>query len=417
MYEFIKKLCHKLCSNFFDSNSEQCTQEINLKEKLAFLIFSSTEKKVKINRQINQFCKLHKNRFWMLYYRSTEIKIDFKCQQGYKFELCQTYILKRIIKYIKAFDSKQESVVFTEVRKNILNQNSNTYKNRSETNEVITHYNQKIIKLYHEKVFDNLTTITLVENIIYKIGDSKLETSIEERLQRYKFYNASAVLHDIIQNKEKENPKVKEIALLELLEREKFLNYIKAPIESRFIDFTRSKAYVEEQRDDSDEMSSEEKATQTEHSIEPLLKKLSNEKKIFYKLKYGLELDNREFLTVSYHFKSRKEGLMKLLNAEEKLYIKFKIHYNLKESSKHFSFFKNLPLIKSSISKKILDYREKLSAHSYREEQEEMVMKLIYTEPLTAKEIGELFSFTDKQIHKKIENITKKLKKWKHHDE
>jgi len=411
MYEFIKKLCHKTCYNFFNSSSEQCLIQINFKQKLSFLLYPSSEKKVKINRQINQFCKLHKNRFWMLYYRVTELKINFQCQKCYKYELCQSYILKRIIKHIKAFDSKQESVIFIELRKSLLNKNAHRDNNNSK--EVVKHYHQKIINLYHKKILDNTTATALLENILYKIDDKKLKFSIEQKLERYRIYNASVVLSDIIQN----NQKVKEIALLELLEREKFLNYIKSPIESRFIDFVRSKIYIDEQEENSDEIKSEETEIKMDENIEFLLKKLSNEEKILYKLKYAIKLDNREFLTLSYRFKPIQKELMELFTSEEKLYIKFKIHYNLEDSSEHFSFFKNLPLINASISKKVLNYREKLSAHSYKEEQEEIVIKLIYTEPLTAKEIGELFNFTDKQIHKKIENIRKKLKKWNNHYE
>jgi ABC-type antimicrobial peptide transport system permease subunit len=155
-----------------------------------------------------------------------------------------------------------------------------------------------------------------------------------------------------------------------------------------------------------------------EYDIEALLESLSTEEQIFYKLKYGIKLDNREFLSISYHFETIKKDLIEVLTSEERLYIKFIIHYNLEEKSEHFSIFQNLSLIKISISEKILNYKENLSTHSYEEEgYKEMVVKLIYSEPLTAKEIGELFSFTDKQVHKKIEKISKKLKKWKHHYE
>lgn len=379
------------------------------------LLYPSTEKKVKINRQINQFCNVDKNRFWMLYYRITELKIDFKCQQCYKFELCQTYILKRIVKHMKAFNSKQESVVFIEVRKSLLNKNRT--KINSETEKVIEHYHQKIMKFYHEKVFDNVSIMALIQIISYKLEDKKTKDSIQQQGQRYKLYNSSAILYDIFQNIPDKKQKIRETALLELLEREKFINYIKTPIESRFIDFVRSKTYRAELEEKSEELNSEERPILMDYDVKPLLEKLSNQEQIIYKLKYGIKLDNREFLSVSYYFKALQKQLMERFTPTEKLYIKFTIHYDLEESSEHFSILENLPEIKSSISTKILSYREKLFINSYKVEQDETVIKLIYAEPLTAKEIGELLNFTDKQIHKQIEKITKKLKTWKHYYE
>ena len=414
MYNFIENLCKKLCYNLFNESPQNCSNHIKFKEKLLFLFKPSTELKVKINRQINQFCHVHKNRFWIIYYRLTENKIDFSCKKCHKHTLCQAYILKRIIKHIKSFNSNQESVVFQAVRERLKKCSLSSTLDK-ESQEVITHYESKIHKLYREKIFAIHTGTALVENILSKMEKTSLQQKIEERLQRYKLYASPFVLQTLFEEESphKENKELLEKSLLELLEREKFLNYIKTPIESRYIDFVRSKSYTQENELHEEVECSEEESNSSleEEEIAELLKVLSNEQKMLYKLRYGFRLDNREFLTISYKFKELQKELMECFNSTEKLYIKFSIHYALEKDSKHFDILGDIREIQTNISKKLLNYREKLLAQSYREGKEEIVLKLVYNEALSAKELSSLFGMTDKQIHKKIENIKKKLKR------
>jgi DNA-directed RNA polymerase specialized sigma24 family protein len=414
MLDFINSICQKLCQNLFDESSHACVKQIKLKEKIHFILSPSTELKIKINRQINHLCAVHKNRFWILYYRLTEKKIDFTCKQCHKYSLCQAYILQRILKHIKAFNSQQESIVFKVLKKKLTQKASNIQLTK-ESQEIVSYYEAKIHKTYEEKTFDIHTGTALVQNVLTQIKNLSLQLHLEERLAHYKLYDASFVLKVLL---EEENPYqeelflLKETMLLELLEREKFLNYIKSPIKSRYIDFVRSKPYTNENRleEETSSFIEEKKHVLEKETLEEFLNILSNEQKLLYKLRYGLKLNNREFLTISPKFQTLYEELIDCFDSTEKLYIKFSIHYNLEEDSEHFQILGDLPSIKNSISTKLLKYREKLLAQSYKEGKDEIVLKLVYSEALNAKELSSLFDLSDKQIHKKIENIKKKLK-------
>jgi len=324
------------------------------------MFLSSTEHYVKTHREIENFCAVHKKRFWIDYYQLTQKKIAFICKKSKKEALCEEYILDRIIRHIKAFDFEQESEVFGAVRQLLLNKKLNKSYNKN-TQEVINHYHNKILKRYENDSF--------------------------------------------------EGHKRREDVLMEILEEEKFKNYINRVVESRFIDFVRSKSYTSEYEEQSETITDERENIDYNEEIEALLSTLDEEDRVIYKLKYGIKLDNQEFLTLSYKFKtSLLEGLIEMFNSSEKLYIKLLIEYGLERDSNHFDILEDIDKIDASISQKIKNYREKLFANSYSRDEDEVVIKLIYREPLSAKELGELFKLTDKQIYKKIEKITKKLK-------
>lgn len=403
MYDFIKKLCHKLCHNLFEQSSQNCITQFSLKEKLKFLILSSTELYVKISREIEAFCKIDRNHFWIIAYRYVENKIDFSCQRCNKPNLCREYILSRIITHIKAFDSKKESVVFQKVRSN-LKEKSLPKTSSNNTQEVIFYYTQKILLRYNEKPIKFYEAEAIIENIMNQVADKEIKKTLKYRLEKYRLYRSSIVLKDFLED----NSKAGELALFELLEEEKFKNYINRVIESRFIDFVRSKSYTAEIERESEATNESLKEDEVEE-IEELLKYLSAEERLLYKLQYGIALNNREFLTIIYRFETMIEELIEEFEPKEKLYIKFSLHYKLEKDSKHFDILGDIDAVETSISKKVLNYREKLLENSYS--RDEVVIKLIYHEALSAKELGELFSLTTKQIYKKIENITKKLRK------
>jgi len=408
MYQFVKRVCAKLCHNYFENSEKSCISNINIQDKLSFLLRPSTLLEVKITRKIQAFCQINRNRFWTIYYRITQSKIYLSCKRCNKINSCQEYILNRIIKYIKAFDIEQESVVFREVRKSLTN-SDNFIKVDKNTQEVINHYTQKITKKYNQKPFDFDTGFAIVENVL--IDSSEDSSPIKKRLERYRAYKASIILHDLISesfngNKSKSS-KFRLPLLLELFNKEKFLNYIKAPIESRFKDFVKSRHYLAEIVGD---IENPEEITENSEGVEEILATLDSESQIIYKLKFGIRLDNREFLTLTYRMNYLDRGLIEQLTPEEKLYIKFSLHFKIDDDSKHLSML-DVKEIKKSISKKISDYRKKLKSQSYIETDEEIFVKLIYSEPLSAKEIGAILSFTDKQIGKKVESIKKRLKK------
>lgn len=408
MYQLIKTLCTK-CKNYFENSEQSCISNINLQEKLYLLIKSSTKLEVKIVRKIKQFCKKTQNRFWTIYYRISESKIYFSCNRCNKSDLCKEYILGRVIKHIKAFDINQESIVFKTVREKLTKKETQLQLDKN-SQEVVNYYINKINKEYKQMAFDFDMGLAFVENVLENIED-ETQKLVEKRVQRYRVYKAPIILRDLIlESLGNEDKELKKSILIELLHKEKFVNYIKQPIESRFLDFIKSKQYSNEVNI---EIESNDINKGSDDDIQSLLKTLSNEQQIIYKLKYGIRLDNREFLNITYKLNYLDKTILNEFTLDEKLYIKFSLYYKIDDDSEHFSMI-NVKEINQSISKKISNYREKLKSHSYIENQEEIFIKLIYSEPLSAKEMGTIFDLTSRQINKKVENIKKRLKKLEH---
>ena len=406
MYKLIKSLCSK-CKGYFENSESSCISSINIQDKLSLLLKPSTQLEVKITRKIQFFCHSTKNRFWILYYRISQSKIFFSCSRCNKSDLCQEYILSRVIKHIKAFDTEKESRVFNQVRREF-RANKEKIPLDKKSQEVVLYYIKKITNEYEQKAFDFESGVALIENASVE-QDNRVKGMIEKRLQRYRVYHSPIILKDFISEVLDGTLELKEPALIELLDKEKFIHYIRQTIESRFIDFTRSSKYkIEILKEKSDERETIA-VNSSEESIEAILKPLSNEQKIIFKLKNGIELDNREFLYITYKLNPRESPLISKLTPSEKLYIKFSVQYEIDDNSEHFSMI-DVKKIKQSISKKITQYRESLDTYSYIEGREEILIKLIYTEPLSAKEMGLIFNLTSKQIDKKVENIKKRLK-------
>jgi len=403
VFNIIKNLCAK-CRHYFDNSESLCISNFSKQDRLS-LIFSSTLLQIKITRRVKVFCRKNENRFWILYYRISQTKISFKCKECHKSAFCQEYIIDRLLKHIKRFDIEQESDVFKVVRANLTNSQTSI---RLDTNakEVATHYTKKITDEYREGEIDFDTGIALIESAVAEMED-EIKTSIEDRIQRYRLYQSPIILKDLICESLPNDTVVKEPILIELLHKEKFVNYIRQVIESRFIDFVKSKQYRDEilSEDEPIEPSSTDSSTK-ERDV--LLEPLSNEDKILYKLKYAIPLDDREFLSVTYRLCSDHKFLSDEFSPDEKFYIKLSIQYQLDDDSPHFNMI-DVPQTKASISQKILDYRENLKSNSYIEDKEEIFIKLIYAEPLSAKEMGVVLGFTSKQISKKVESMKKRL--------
>ena len=327
---------------------------------------------------------------------------------------------------------KHESKVFVEVKDNLKkidkvyqessleledilkkSLDSNTKDN---TDEIIKYYTKKIINDYSIKNFDFDIASALLENIMIEFKSDK----IERELRRYKVYQSVIILEEFIAQSFNDNRKEGSIfflpILMELLNREKFVNYIKKPIESRLIDFIRSRSYDSEKVYDIEEnqhlqTSNIQENSSIEHSdIDNILKQLDNDSRIIYKLKFAIKLDNREFLRLTYKMNYLGKYFIDIFTPDEKLYIKFSIHYKIDDDSEHFSMI-DIAQTRASIFQKISDYRGKEQSHSYIEAHEEIFIKLIYIEPLSAKEIGTIFDLTAKQVGKKVENIKNRLKK------
>ena len=415
IYKLIKILCSK-CKSYFENSETSCISSIHIQDKLSLLLKPSTKLEVKITRKIHSFCHSTKNSFWILYYRISQSKIYFSCAKCNKSNLCEEYILSRIIKHIKAFDITKESKVFKKVREELTKKdlestalaspNLETPKLDKNSKEVVNHYVNKIKDEYSQRAFDFESGIALIENASVE-QDREIKNLIEKRVYRYRVYKAKIILKNLIVEALESDKKLKEPMLIELFYKEKFLNYIRQVIESRFIDFTRSPKYKNET---TQEIEKSEKERSSIEDIDTILESLSNEQKIIYKLKYAIRLDNREFLHITYKMNYLDKSLVESFTPSEKLYIKFSVHYEIEDDSTHFSMI-DVKQVKESISKKISYHRETIESRSYIEDKEEIYIKLIYTEPLSAKEMGIVFNLTSKQIDKKVENIKKRLKR------
>jgi len=409
MIKYIKQLCNKLCANSFENSKDACILHIGRKSYPNVL---TTLEKLNLKNNIETFCKTQHNRFWLLYYRITENKVDFKCGScGVHADKCRDYVLQRVVKHIKAFNIDQESSVFLRVR---ILLNEEAQEEYSE--EIVRFYTKKIKSNYASKTFEVQNAIAILDNIKQLQKDKKFHTKLTKICDGYKVYNTSIVLKEVIEQSvdydEKEELKVRPLVYEELLHLVKFEAYISPVVKTRMIDFTRQTKHHPVVSDELEAQVDEAEEVLDEESI--VLQNLKSEEILMNKLKYGFKLVNREFLTVIAKLDYGSEELLSTLSNEEKFYIKLVTQYDLESGSKHLEFM-DIGSIERSINQKILLQREKCQVHSYSDIEEdikkEIYIKLLYVETLSSKEMGVIFDLTAKQIDKKIENSKKKLKR------
>ena len=404
---FVEKICTGICSNTFENSNSSCIQKHTENRTNT----TSTLQQIELQKEIIQYCQIHKNRFWILYYTRTQSEIEKICRKcAGQQDKCKNYILDKIVKHIKTFNTEQESVVFAEVRTVLQN-------NMESTEGIVNHYVQKLHNCYVKKNRSIDQSIALVENALEHCEDVRYEEFLDPVLDACKTYSVSMSLEEIMVLAFKDDTaKVQSFNLHlyeELLQLEKFANYIKKVIQSRFIDFTRSKASELIVSDELEEHMIEEETETEEEYDEALLQTLNEEQTLISKLKYGFRLDNKEFVTVIIKLGYEDVDLLKDLTSEEKFYIKLVTKYALADDSEQLKHF-DVPTLQNSIHIKITQERERLQSHSYSEyeesEKKEIYFKLLYAEGMNSKEMGLIFDLTAKQIDKKIENSKKKLK-------
>jgi len=413
---FIKDICDKECGEYFEISKESCFLQI--KERLPPNIFLEKvfdrKLQIKVARIASPIIKnnnkIDKNRFWILYYRLSEKLITFKCDQSnlsvIDNMMCKEYILDRVINQIKIFNINSESIVFQEVKEN-LSEIEKNYNSSNEiyldinssklhyTNGVVKNYTNKILKRYSKESVDIYSIEVIIENALLNIGVDNCKTYqkksekgyIEKEIFAYLNHNKNEM--EIILNP----------VLLELLHQEKFFNYINNYfINNRFIDFTRTlsiknKASIEEgDTDDIPYISLEE-------ILKDYLELIPLETLLILRLKIGERLNNREFIKLVYSFDHKEIDILSHFDDEEVLEIKFYVRNNID--------------ISKETNNKISKIREKLKANSYINREDDtkrvVLLKLIFSEEMSAKEIGLFLGYRDKQIYKKIESIKNKI--------
>ena len=404
--DFIKNICNKECGEYFEGSKEHTY--IKIKESLPTHIFSKKildrEIEIKVARVasviIKKVNKIDKNRFWILYYRLSEKLIDLKCNRTnlstINKMMCIEYILDRVLKQIRAFDVRNESPPFQNARTNI-SQISKSYNKQENLNLNINskklkkanNYTKKILHKYSKDSIDTDTIKAIIENALIKINSIKLYQKKEK-----KSYIEKEVLTNFNKN---EINKILHPILIELLHLEKFFNFIYNNfINSRFIDFTRSIKI--------EKAINKPIVNQPSLKLNEILKEyldiIPPETKLILQLKIGERLNNQDFIKLIYSFNYKEIDILGYFRDEEILDIKFYVRNNID--------------IPSITDKKIFQIREKLKANSYINREDDtkrvILLKLIFSEEMNAKEIGVLLDYTDKQVYKKIERIKNKIK-------
>jgi hypothetical protein len=409
IYEFIKKVCDGESKEYFFSTKERTFNQI--KVSLSSDIFSQNldrQLEIKIARVASPIIKkinqIEKNRFWIIYYRLCERLIYLKCNQCKSPReeiLCIEYILNRTTNHIKAFNIDTESTIFKQVRENLYTISSfyedstdieldRDFKDFKYTTNIVSNYTKKIVMKYALESTDIETIEALIENAIldtngkYKRENFSIEISYIER----------ELLSYFDKNKKDIN-KILPPLLRELLYQEKFFNYIYNHfINHRFIDFVRSIKLPPPQTEDVEWIG---------RTLDEVLGEytdiISDEVKLILRLKIAERLEDREFIKLLYLFDYRGIDIFSHFEDNEILEIKFYAR-NGKELSKNSC-------------RKISKVREKLESNSYvviEDIKRDIVLKLIFPDEMSAKEIGMLLGYREKQIYKKIENAKKRIK-------
>ena len=395
--KFITNICVGECQEYFQSSQARAIAQIkaSLSPDISSQKFN-LELQIEIARIASPIIKkintIDKNRFWIIYYRLTQRLISLKCSEcksSNQSLMCEEYILDRIMQYIKKFDIDVESTPFQEVRAFI---KKGDYE--QERVGVIGNYIRKIFKRYSQESIDSDTANALIENALICIDEKNIsqkdfsETKINLKNEISKRLNhdkgkISTLLYSL---------------LMELLHEEKFFNYINNHvIKNRFIDFIR-KATLPDIEPKSPSIDNNP-PIELDDILAEYLTIIPTDVKLILRLKIGEKLNNRDFIKVAYLFDYREIDIFENFTDNEHLEIKF--------------YARNSIDISLDIDRKISKVREKLEANSYinieADKKRVTLLKLIFSEEMKVKEIGMLLGYSDKQIHKKIENIKRKI--------
>lgn len=400
----LRGLCRQFCANSFENSEASCIAEHENSVNDA----SKTSEKIAFSRRIQAFCQTHQNRFWILYYRVAEKKTASECRKcGSQTDRCRDYVLERIVKHIKAFDISRESEVYTQVRQAL--------SEGTQSEGVVRGYVERIRAGYETAHHDVQTGAVLVENALQPYGDKGFAVHINKSLDHHRTYGNYIILQKLVAlslgEDETAQMQVRAALYEELLHLEKFHTYIKSPITSRMIDFSRVKGHEPVLSDTLDEHAVDE---ENEEGQSELLRLLDEEAALLYKLKYGFKLDNHEFVEIIIRLDYENTQVIETLSHEERFYIQLVTKYGLKDDSEYLRSY-DIKALERSIGQKISAQREKLLSHSYNTQEakgkEELYFKLLYSEPLSSAEMGALFGLSAKQIDKKIENGKNKIRK------
>ncbi len=409
--EMVKTLCRTLCANTFEKSEAQCLEKFT--KVPPSTLHDSVHYAIGIKKELQHFCKTHKNRFWILYYRYAEEKTLLECRRcGAQADRCHDYILDRILKHIKAFDVMRESEVFGQVRQCLLGELHEVQS------DIVRHYTAKIKKIYTKKATPCDEAEALFENAFEACGEMERLGMLRRIVSGYRTYGSFIVLEELLSQTAVYTAEVEErlrpCVYNELIHQEKFRTYISKPIRDRLIDFTRSKAYAEVVSDEIEVYQSPQDG-EADPGCAEWIDLLNEEQAIIYRLKHGFELDNRAFLTVVNRLNYKDADLVSVLSNAERFFIQMVSKYALEDDSEYLAHM-DVAAIKASIESKIAKQREIAQNKSYSDysedgEKKDIYLKLLYKEPLSAKEIGVIFGLSAKQVDKKIENSKKKIKR------
>lgn len=409
----LQKFCQTLCADLFVRSYEQCLDKAT--EIDPANASTPTHAIITAKKLLSEFCQAHKDRFWLLYYRHAQKKIAIECRKcGVQADNCQAYVLDRIEKPMQTFDEQSSSEIFLQVRRYL----QDSEPKCDEATEIVRYYCTKIKRRYTQQPIEYNEAEVLLDTALQACHCQEHTKVMKQILNGYKIYSAKVVLKELVDHTAQytscgQQP-LSYCVYDGLINQEKFIAYISKVIKHRVIDFTRSRVYSEVVSDEITEKASTIEDSDEIESESEWIDLLSEEQALIYKLKYGLKLNNREFLTLFYRLDYKVTGLVDMLSNEEKFYIQMISKYGLEDDSTHL-YSLDVASIKASLEKKIARYKERLlhsaSHRSGDSEKEEIFLKLLYREPLSAREIGVIFGLRAKQVDKKIENSKKKIQR------
>jgi len=398
--ERVRRWCQDRCADLFETTLSRCEQ----RHRSSFDAAHSED-------AVARFAQVEKNRFWTLYYTYAQKRTARECRSCYrKFDACTAYVTDRLPSLIRSFDMTQESALFKRVRERLC-ESGDIGEKDADTERFVS----KIKEDYARRKQPKEKASALVCNAVYEY-DASLMIRCEHHAQGHLFYGVPIVLESLLKETvafdSAKEAQVRRYLFEEMVHYEKFVSYIGRSLKNRVVDFTRSAAYKNEVSEEIDESAHCDEPFEEEDS-QALLEALNDEQTTIYRLKYGFRLDDAAFLEVVARLDYRDDKIVSRLSNEEKFYIQLKTRYGLSDDSEALQAF-DTEALQKSISEKIALRREEVRTYDYNDyvddDKKEIYLKLIYAEPLSAKEIGIIFDKTAKQIDKKIENAKKRLK-------
>jgi len=439
MVIYIDKIIKKECNCcFFNKAKDSCFSFIKEKFYSFFLLKKkSTIEHIELEKSILQQCKPHKNRKKIYIYILSK-EIDRHCKKSQKDnDGCLNYVFDKFENEFRNFDAKYDSAVFMQVesklgelieqyhkcnygvdlkelvesvlvdsKKDDIEVGEENYSKQN-TASTINRYLKKVVSYYYTEEFDYESRVALLDNALLHIEDEDTRGYFEEQFynHRVKRIKSRAFVQPLLSieqelmlrlDGDKERASYIILAILiEFIYKEKFFTFISKRLPLRVIDFYRrdSGGYEVELDESMEEFEYENNDSNTQELLLKYQKNCTVAEMTILALKFGTSLNQNieEKLSAFTHLEiSYLMGVVDEPLTEE---IEKKIA-NLKKAL-FDSMVEILPEIQED--------RVLLTSH--------MSYRIWIAEPISYKDISEMFGQQPKWASKKREQLINRLKK------